>query len=286
MLMFRRTWLLIDVNFLAHRAFHSTGELSHNGKSTGVYFGVIRDLVTFSDFHNSSKFVFCFDGRNSLRKNIFPGYKNRVISKDKSFIDQRAAIKDQIKGLKDNYLPYLGYENIFYQDGYEADDCIASVAMNLGEEDGIIISSDKDFYQLLRSGNGNGEVICWDPNQKKAMTERGLKKEYGVTPQQWIEVKALAGCKSDKVPGLPGIGEITAARYLTGKLETHLKAHKIICDNLDSDALRRNRELVTLPYSGVNKFKLKDDKTFPSLWKQLYSELGITTLKVPMTVGE
>ena len=68
-------YLLLDCNYLCHRAKHSTGDLSYGGDATGVIYGFLKSLSGFQDFFNTSNFVFCWDSNTSKRKEIYPEYK-------------------------------------------------------------------------------------------------------------------------------------------------------------------------------------------------------------------
>lgn len=270
-----KTWLLLDVNYLGWRSWHSTGQLAYEGKPTGVIFGVLRDLFSFQNIHNTQSVAFCFDKGQSKRKEIYPEYKeNRIKHQCMSpELDRaRGQVKAQISQLRDEYLPRMGYKNVFYSQGYEADDCIASVLDGFPEEeDAVIVSSDKDYYQLLRRN-----VVVWDPNKKKAVNLKSFREQYGVPASQWMKVKAMAGCSSDGIKGIQGVGEQTAAKFIAGKLGRHTLASKRIYAS--APLIRLNVELVRLPYPGVPKFRLVEDKVNTAEQKAVLKELGMKSL--------
>jgi len=93
------------------------------------------------------------------------------------------------------------------KEGYEADDIIATLAA-LANDQGLhatIVSGDKDFKQTLSE-----HTVVWDPMNDKVLDYQGLKRDYGLEPEQVIEVMALSGDSVDNIPGIPGIGKKTA----------------------------------------------------------------------------
>lgn len=271
-----RTWLVLDCSYLAWRAFYSTGSLSFEDKSTGVLYGFMRDILQFQERLGTKNMVFCFDRGPYLRERDYPSYKeNRIVNQNlteekKEMISQ---VREQLRLLRTEYLFDLGFRNVCSAKGYEADDVVASICLNLpGTDEAVIVGSDKDLYQLLSS-----RVIMWNPNSKKAITQDSFEKQYGVTPTQWVDVKAIAGCSGDGVQGIKGAGELTAAKFLNGKLSNKSKAFQnIIAGNSIWD---RNRHLVKLPYGGCPKFKLVEDKLDRNAWIALCDLLGMKSLR-------
>jgi hypothetical protein len=182
-------------------------------------------------------------------------------------------VQKQIKHLRSTLLPELGYRNILCEKGYEADDLIASVVDNLGEgHEAIVVARDGDYYQLL-----GPRCIIWNPSKGKAVTAKSFIKEYGISPSQWADVKALAGCGTDDVEGICGIGEKTAAAFLAGKLKPTSAKHRLIVRN--HKIWKLNLPLVRLPFEGTPVVKLRKDKVNEKKWKQLCNRLGFRTLQ-------
>ncbi len=182
-------------------------------------------------------------------------------------------LRTQINLLRTKHLPELGYRNVFAAEGYEADDVIASVCKHLPEgERAVIVSTDKDMYQLLSS-----QVTIWNPVRKCILTVAWLKQTYLCTPKQWIEVKAIAGCGTDEVEGIKGVGDKTAVKYLNGLLAPHLKTFQDIEANLD--LIQRNRKLVKLPYPGTPIFEVREDELDPAKWTEFADSLGMKSLR-------
>lgn len=270
-----RTWLVLDMHNLAWRAFHRFHGLEHDTKSTGVIYGVMRAIQTLTNEHATRHVVFCFDSQKSLRQEAFKDYKSERRNKVWSDEEQVkfTAMRRQILLLRNKILPRLGYKNVFHCDGYEADDIIASVVGRIRpKEEAVIVSTDKDMFQLLRHN-----VLIWHPTEKKTLSAEGFRNKYGIHPPQWAMVKALAGCKSDGVPGIRGIGETLAVGHLKGNIDPFSKPGKSI--RLNADLVARNLKLVRLPFKGCPRFKLdRTEKINPLVWRRVAEEYGMTSI--------
>jgi DNA polymerase-1 len=273
-------WILIDCHNLAWRSFHSTGGLSYNGKSTGVTYGFLSEVVRLMGMYPDAVFVFCFDvGGSTARLKLFPAYKQRRHDAneecDQEELEARADVLVQLRRLRKRHLPSIGFKNILWQKGYECDDIIASVIQrSIGKEDTVLIaSSDKDYRQLI-----SGRVTQYSLQQGTYMTLQGFYKATGLRhPAQWATVLELAGCKTDEVPGIPSIGEATAIKYLTKCLPFHTKAFKTIKASMH--IRERNRKLVCLPFEGTKTFQLfADNRVTMKAFKPVLRKLGIKQL--------
>ena len=270
-------YIVLDLGYLCYRAFYSTGHLSFEETKTGVLFGVFRDIKTFSELFGSNRFIFCFDSRESKRKAIFPGYKaSRKNRYDEMEEDERLAheeLRKQRDFLETRYLPRIGYKNILSQPGYEADDLIAAFCNGLdSDEEAVVVGTDGDLYQILREG-----VTIWNPAKSKAITAESFTGEWGISPSQWADVKALAGCHTDDVPGLDGVGEKTAVKFLTGTLKPGGVAYsKITAAN---DLWKRNLELVRLPLPGCVRPEVLQDEVTVEKWQYVMDRLGMSSLR-------
>lgn len=263
----RRTVLLVDVSYMAYRAFFSTGQLSFRGEPTGILFGMLRDVDTLINQFGASQCVMAFDcGGAGLRGLLLPTYKGNRPSMDEQ---QAEAFYTQVAKLRVKIFPALGFRNIFRVKGYEADDILAYCANRLPEnQDGVIITSDEDLWQCLRTN-----VSWYSPGKKKVVTSAAFKEEWGIDPCQWPDVKAFAGCSTDNVPGIDGVGEKTAAKWYRGKLKPDSIAYQKISAGLDVH--KRNIPLVRLPYPGLELPELRDDELTQENKIKVQVELGI-----------
>lgn len=270
----KQTLLLLDCNYLARRAYHTTGKLQFDGDRTGVLFGFFRDLIVLHEEFSNCRTAFCFDHGGSVRKSVFPGYKSsrekQKASQNKKEVQEEKQFYRQVNNLRDVHLLEIGYNNVFSQPGYEADDLIASV---IGSFDGeiIIVSADQDLYQLL-----SDRVRIWNPQKQFMMTENGFRKKWGLRPRDWIKVKAIAGCSTDDIAGIKGVGEITAAKYLRGELSKGSNAHVAI--KAGQEIIHDNKLLVRLPFPGTHIYQLKEDDVSTDKWNAVMKQLGLRSL--------
>ena len=163
---------------------------------------------------------FCFDEslETSHRREIWPQYKaNRESAPEE--------LKYQFR-LCRRFLRALGLPE-FASNRYEADDLIGTLArIHRARGHGIhIVTGDKDLAQLIRDGD-----TWWDHARSNRLDARGIRKRFGVPPERIADQLAIAGDKSDNIPGVPGIGMTTAARLLTrfGDLDTLLDSLHLI----------------------------------------------------------
>jgi 5'-3' exonuclease len=278
-MMMNEPWLILDSNYLCHRAYHSTGGLEYGDIKTGVLFGFLRDVVILQDLFATDRPLFCFDMPPGLREGVCKTYKADRVARYNAMPEEEReayiAFREQVTLLRERVLPRCGYRNIFYEPGYESDDIIASLCRSLPQTDEVvIISSDKDLYQLL-----SPRVRCHNPQKRQTFTEHEFRATYGIDPDQWPDVKALAGCPSDNVVGIRGVGELTAIQYLRGELKAPGKKYKDIECNAGQATWRRNLCLVTLPYHGCPTFEVRPDDVTVARWRRVADWLGLKSLR-------
>ncbi|KKN88299.1 hypothetical protein LCGC14_0248610 [marine sediment metagenome] len=270
------TILLLDTNYLAHRAFYSTGHLSHDGEGTGILYGILQTVDQLQDRFATDKVVFAFDRGYVGRTEIFPDYKANRYKKEKTEeeLEQIREFRKQLSQIRDKWLPMLGYRNVFWQNGYEADDVIASLSFIFPFHSAntvyefIIVSSDKDLWQLV-----NQHVRCYNPQTQVLTTWESFQKEWGVDPEMWPHVKAIAGDPSDGIPGVKGVGLKTAAKYYSGGLKEDSAVYKrIIGEGVEIH--NRNIKLIRLPFPGTEKFELREDRVTAKRREKVFRKLG------------
>jgi 5'-3' exonuclease len=234
-------------------AKHNMGDLTWNQKKVGVIFGFLRQILTLAKLFGSNEFVFTWDSRKSVRTKMFPDYKKarrREKTSEEEELDSIAYSQfDKIRLL---ILPSIGFTNSFMQEGFEADDVLASVVHSNPSEEIHIISTDEDLYQLLSE-----KVDIYSIKKKQFYTHLNLWKDFRILPKSWIEVKAIAGCSTDGVPGVPGVGEKTACKYINHRLSPFYKTYHSIGES--KALIDRNRKLVSLPLVGTSVFPLTQD---------------------------
>lgn len=273
-----RTWIIFDVSSLAHRAAHSTGQLEHDGIPVGVLFGLFRDMRTMADKFQTEDMIFCFDtAGKGLRETEFPSYKltRRTKKRTPEEEEKRVDMRAQVNRFRTTYLERLGYRNVFYQEGYEADDLIAAAVLNLPKKDtAVLVSGDHDLWQLI-----SDRVSVYHPANKRHVTLKVFQEQWpGLSPKLWKVVKTIAGCSTDDVHGVAGVAEKTAVAYLnkTAKPKTSLIIDKW-CQGRQFDG---NLKLVSLPYPGTNTNidLIAHRPPRPEVWGKILKELGMTSL--------
>ncbi len=235
--------LVIDSNCIAHLAKHSKKSLTYGEMETGIIFGFLEQIKILANKFNTNKFIFCWDSKKSKRKELYPDYK-RHRHKEKTEIEQiedNIAFK-QFYDLRTSILPKLGFKNICIQTGYEADDLIASIVKK-NKEDYIVVTNDDDLLQLL------DHCDIYNPKTKKLESIATFSEEYGITPNMWSSIKSIAGCTSDNVKGVEGVGIVKAIAYVTKKLNKGKIYDRII--NEGPIISKRNAPLVHLPMAGT-----------------------------------
>ena len=241
--------LIIDTHNLCWKAHHTTGGMSRSdGDGTGIILGFLNQLMSIATYWDGYQPIFPGDSPSSLRKKLYAGYKLKDPSKlSDQELESIADTYRQIDLLKKRILPQIGFNNVFEYEGYEADDIMAAIVMsNPKGKKPVIVSNDQDMYQLLDWCN----ISSSTRTARKIVTKMSFMREYGVTPEDWIKVKQIAGCSSDKVPGVKGVGEKTVIKYLLGRLKPKLKTSQAIRQQRRDGLFDRNRKLVALPFEG------------------------------------
>lgn len=259
-----KTYILLDCPFLCYRAFHTSGKLAE-----GTIYGFMQSLYAVYEYLGNNNFVFCWDSNKSLREKIRPDYKQE---RRKKYVDNKETIefRRQMYSLQDHVIYKLGYHNNFRQTGYEADDLIASICQEYNKHQFIIVSADHDLYQCL-----GDRVMLYKIHQKRLYTQHDLKREFKVTPEQWHLVKSIAGCKSDGIAGVKGVGEVTAAKWLNKQLKPGVHFKKIE----DQQKLwNDNIPLVQLPFEGCNPPAIVEDEATADKWRAFCEKMKFNTL--------
>lgn len=235
--------MIIDGDNLLYRAYFKFGGLSSkDGSPSGCIFGfpyILRSLLTKV---HPTKVISAFDGgRHAARLAVLPGYKVR---EQKLGFDKEAFVsqKEVVMGL----LPSLGVW-VAQQKGLEADDIIYSLVRrykSMGWKI-TIVSGDKDFHQLI-----DEDVEVYVPSKEVFLHTHTCKKYYGYTPEECVDYLILDGDKSDKIPGVPGMGDKTIRKFLDefGSIQNYLNSGAKKYPKLTRELYLRNRLLIDLAY--------------------------------------
>lgn len=208
----------------------------------GIMFRFFDKLHLAHTYANTNRIFICVDDKESKRKDIYPAYKGKR-KKDEllvSFFPFFDYVAEEI-------LPKMGFKNIVKAPGLEADDIIASICAKENKLPLVIFSEDADLYQCLKYNVSMMSVMRSTAANASIMDVARFRRIWGIEPEQWIDVKSIAGCATDNVPGIKGVGEKTAIKYLKGELTRGLK---YICISNGGDTIDFTRRLVKIPFDG------------------------------------
>jgi len=256
----KQNLIIIDSPALCHRAKHAMKnvELSFDEMKTEIIFNFLNDVLGFAKRFDSDAFAFAWDSKLSYRAKLYPQYKwkrREEKTKEEKVFDGIAYT--QFHRLRRDVLPALGFknnENNFIQTGLEADDIIASLVKWTNCPMKIVVSRDNDLWQFIGLHSSQ-----WDFQSKKMMTRATFQKKYGINSYEWRNVKAIAGCTTDNVSGIEGVGPKTAVKYLLKTLPEHHKTFKNIESEEGQEIIKRNKPLVSLPFEGTKDFVYKEN---------------------------
>ena len=246
--------LLVDLKHIAYRMRYTQGtQLTYNEVNTTIFYGTISSLLSAAKKFEVNKVVICADigsSDDSRRREQYPEYKMKKYSKPLTDYDLKLneLFKEEYNNLIDEF-EEIGF-GANYLHKYEAGDVIALYCLQHPEEKIVILSRDEDMYQLLTEN-----VMLWSPDDKIKKTDKWFKKEYGIDCLDWNMVKAMAGCSSDGVKGIKGIGEETALKYLHD--ECNPNQLKKIKD--DWETVEQCLQVVTLPHPDLQENGYKFD---------------------------
>lgn len=206
--------LLIDGNSILNRAFYGVAPLTaSDGTPTGAVFGFINILKRHLDAVAPDIAVCAFDlpGKN-FRHELYSEYKANRSGMPEDLAVQLPIAKDVVGA--------LGLR-VAEAAGFEADDVLGTLATEAAArgDDAYILTGDRDSLQLI----GDRISVVLVKNKGDILFDRSrFIEEYGVTPEQFIDVKALMGDSSDNIPGVRGIGEKTALKLISaaGDIDT------------------------------------------------------------------
>lgn len=233
-------FVIIDGNSLVNRAFYALPMLrSLSGKPCNAVFGFINMILNVISSEKPKYFACAFDaGKHTFRHNMYADYKGKRDKMPEDLAEQLPILKE--------LLTAMGIK-IIEQSEIEADDLIGSLSRKF-EADFILVSGDRDLLQLI-----NDNTTVW-------LTQKGisnvlkvdrevLKQEFGLNPEQVIDLKSIMGDSSDNIPGVAGIGKVGATKLISeyGTLDNiYQNTDKITGSN--QKKLIENKEMAYLSY--------------------------------------
>ena len=201
--------LIVDAMNTFLRSFAIINHINPKGNHIGGLTGFLKSLGFAIKHTNPTRVIIVFEGAGSTqnKKNLYPDYKgNRKLKRITNFdgfsnqAEESESIENQLLRLVE-YLQCLPLD-ITSIDRAEADDTMAYLATKLSDENEVVImSSDQDFLQLV-----NDQITIYSLTKKKFYNPERVKEEYGLPPQNYLQMKILLGDSSDNVPGVPKLG--------------------------------------------------------------------------------
>ena len=202
--------MLIDGKSVFYRGYYAMGALSlSDGTPTGGVYGFAAIAMEIVKKLNPTKVVVAWDSKSSTskRRAIFPEYKAGRVKPGDDFYTQIPLLEELVHD--------LGWAFVELPD-YEADDIIGSLskqADDAGNWETFIISSDLDMLQIVDDNTHMWRILKGFTNIEQINVPE-LEAKYGIKKSQFLDLKSLKGDSSDNIPGVPGIGEKTAAKLL------------------------------------------------------------------------
>lgn len=226
--------MIIDGNSLMYRAFYGIRFLSTSkGVLTNAVYGFTNMLFNLIEQYHPDYIGVAFDLKApTFRHEMYEEYKGNRQKTPEELLPQFDLLKRLLKAMN---IP------IFEEEGYEADDILGTFS-RIAEEQGLdayLVTGDRDAIQLvsdnttvLLNRRGITDIHAFDPKE--------VEKEYGLTPDQIIDLKALMGDSSDNIPGVPGVGEKTALKLLR-----QYKTLEEVLNNIDQISGKKLKENLT-----------------------------------------
>ncbi len=255
--------VLIDGHSILNRAFYGVPNLTNSeGIHTNAVYGFLNIMFKILEEEQCDHLAVAFDRKEpTFRHNMYSDYKGTRKPMPEELREQVPLMQEVLKAMG---IPILTLA------GYEADDILGTVAKRMAGQ-GVevsVVSGDRDLLQLAdekikiripKTSRGTTEVHDYYPED--------VKREYQVTPQEFIDVKALMGDSSDNIPGVPSIGEKTATAIIAayGSIENayaHLeeikppRAKKALEEHYDMAQM--SKELATICIDAPVEFSYED----------------------------
>lgn len=195
--------LLVDGSNLLHIGYFAT-KANALRNSEGIYtngvFVFTRALLNLVKQLQPTHLAVCWDkeGSNTFRKALYPSYKAHRNKKDEELVQQLSTTRGVLAKMNVKQ---------FESEMYEADDLIGTLSQRWSNEKkkpSYIASNDQDLFQLLDS---NIAQVTQKKGQTLIFGKKQFESEFGILPENWIDIKGLLGDKSDNIPGVKGVGE-------------------------------------------------------------------------------
>jgi len=265
-------YLIVDFSAVFCGAKYSLGTNDPSKENMDqIVYRFFKTILSISRKVGTNNMLWCFDSKKSIRKKYYPEYKG-TRKKDKTeeditFDNFCYKLADEIR---DEILPNIGFKNIYQQEYYEADDLCAKLIEQDSStfHDFVCMTSDEDYFQLLRNDNLKELYLV---GKTKFYRKNDFVRDYDIDPDKWHLIKACAGCKSDYVVGVKGVGEKTAIKFLKGEMNHSAKKYE---DIIAFKHKGRNKALVTLPHKGTKEMTIVEDELSMENFTKFCMEFG------------
>lgn len=220
-----KTLVLIDSNAIIHRAYHAIPKSFSNrqGEQTNVTYGYTTTLIKALEDLKPDYIAATFDlAGKTFRHEEYSEYKAQRVKADQELYDQIPRVRELLEVLN---IP------VYELAGFEADDVIGTIVQKIQDTRNnnqtnsnvqisnretlkvYIVTGDKDAFQLV-----DGNVFVYNLkgglSQTQIVDRAKIKEDWNLDPEDFIDLKALAGDPSDNIPGVPGVGNVTATKLL------------------------------------------------------------------------
>jgi DNA polymerase-1 len=257
----RPSLYILDAYSIIYQVFHAIPSMSGPaGQPTQAVFGIFRDLLNLLKNRQPDFLAAAFDGAGPVfRSDLFPEYKAQRKEMPEDLRSQIPTIKRLFEAFR---VPIL------IQEGFEADDLIATLAREGAKRglDVFICTADKDARQLL-----NDQIRIYNFRKNQVLDVDALKADWGIGPHQVVDFLALTGDAVDNVPGVPGIGPKTATDLLQKfeTLENLIERASEVPGAKKQQSLRDHADRARL---GQKLITLRDDVPLELDWDALKSD--------------
>ena len=280
----KETLFLLDGSSYIYRAYFAIRHLSSpKGFPTNALYGFTQMLLKVMKDHAPAHVAVIFDaGKHTFRNELFPAYKATRATMPEDLAQQIEPIKQMVRAFN---IPALQLP------GFEADDIIGTMARQC-EAQGlrcVVVTGDKDLMQIVTEN-----VTLLDTMKEKSIGLAEVREKFGVDPDRVVDVLGLWGDASDNIPGVPGIGEVTAKKLLQefGSLDELLaRAGEVKGKNGEkllefADQARLSRTLATIDCAVPIDYCFEELAVSPPDTRrlgELFREYGFTTLMKDLT---
>jgi DNA polymerase-1 len=270
--------LIIDGLNTYIRCWSSIPTMNDDGDHVGGVSGFLKSIGYAIRQTQPTRVVIVFDGKggSQRRKKAFSGYKsertNKQLRVNRQYADlmneedERESMKRQFVWLND-LLTYLPVTTMIY-DNVEADDVMAYIATQILKEgeQGVIMSTDKDFLQLV-----DEKTIVWSPTKKKIYNRKLVKEEFGIDARNMLTYRVFDGDTSDNIPGVYGCG-----------MKTMLKRFPELGEEIQLDP----EDIIKLSEERIQTEKLKLYENIIQSKEQILLNKELMQLKDPDISGQ